>query len=479
MSNAIVTENALPGSSGWKFSNFSTTQIQVYADKTSLDPGQSINFYVSTQVAGTTYTIRIYRLGWYSGLGGCLKFTSATQTGTAQGYYDGSAIQNSSTTIYDATTHLVDAGWTSSYTWLVPGGSCTGVYIALFTDANGFQTSTNFVVRGTGTEDYAVIRGYSTDAAYNQWGAWSLYTSTKAYKVSLNRPGWGNGGSSNLYAYDLSAIRWLEQQGYDLGYLSCIDLHTTPNTLQGHKAYLSLGHDEYWTKEMRTAVENARDSGLGLGFLGADACYWQCRLEADVNSNANRTVTCYKVATSGGPALSTDPLYGTDNSRVTALWRDLFLNRPENVLLGIMFSDDYQPNNYPWVVDAQAASHYLANTNLTPGQSYGFDLVGYEWDNKQSGGPTNLQVIGTSPVTGVNGVGTANTTYYTANSGALVFAAGSLSFMWAMDSYRQYPTGTPIPIPGMQQLMVNIMADLIRPRSQAATAYNVFGVSHT
>ena len=481
MNNAIQTENTQAGSTGWKFSQIGTTQIQAYADKTSLDPGQQIKFYVSTQTAGTTYSITIYRIGYYGGAGGRVVATIPGLTGVAQGYYDGTAIQNSSTTIYDATTHLLDAGWSSSYTWTVPAGSCTGVYVAIFTDANGYQTSTNFVVRGTGNEEYVVVRGYTTDAAYNNWGAWSLYTSTKAYKVSFNRPYWGNGGSTNLYSYDIQAIHWLESQGYNLGYLSCLDLHTTPNTLQGHKAYISLGHDEYWTKEMRAAVETARDSGIGLAFLGADACYWQCRLENDAGGNANRTVTCYKVATSNGPALSTDPVHGTDNTRITALWRDPVLGRPENALMGIMFSDNVVDTNHngSWTVDSNAAPHYLAGTGLVPGQSYGFDLVGYEWDNnKLTGGPGNLQVIGTSPMTGVNGSGYSNTAYYVANSGALVFAVGSLCFMWAMESYRQYPTGTPVPIPGMQQLMVNVLADLIKTRSILNTAYNSFSVSH-
>ncbi len=481
MNNAIQIENALQGSTGWKFTQMATVQLQAYADKTSLDPGQSIKFFVSTQSAGTGYTISIYRIGWYGGAGGRLVASIPGQTGVAQGYYDGTAIQNSSTTIYDSTTHLLDAGWASSYTWTVPAGSCTGVYVAVFQDVNGYQTSVNFVVRGTGVEDYVVIRGYTTDAAYNQWGAWSLYTTTKAYKVSFNRPYWGNAGATNLYTFDIQAIHWLESQGYNLGYLSCIDLHTTPRVLQGHKAYLSLGHDEYWTKEMRAEVETARDSGIGLGFFGADACYWQCRLESDGAGNPNRTVTCYKVATSNGPALSTDPMYGVDNTRVTALWRDPVLARPENALMGIMFSDNVAStdNNGPWTVDANPAPRYLANTGLVPGQSYGADLVGYEWDNRSfAGGPGNLRVIGTSAMTGVNGAGYGNTAYYYANSGAFVFAVGSLCFMWAMESYRLYPRGNPQAIPGIQTLMANVMADLVKARTTPQLAYTQFGVGH-
>ena len=64
--NPIAKENAQQGSSGWRIpddlaANF---QIQAYASATSIAPGQSITFYVSTQNSGTTYRLDIYRLGW-------------------------------------------------------------------------------------------------------------------------------------------------------------------------------------------------------------------------------------------------------------------------------------------------------------------------------------------------------------------------------------------------------------------------------
>src|SRR5215472_15124600 len=54
-SNVIVRENALPGTSGWIIRNGkqATTQIQAYASATSVLPGQTLTFYVSTQKEGT------------------------------------------------------------------------------------------------------------------------------------------------------------------------------------------------------------------------------------------------------------------------------------------------------------------------------------------------------------------------------------------------------------------------------------------
>ena len=73
-------------------------------------------------------------------------------------------------------------------------------------------------------------------------------------------------------------VRWLEREGYDLSYCSNLDTHTNPGLLRPHKAWLSVGHDEYWSWEMRQHVEAARDAGGHLVFFSANSAYWQIRL---------------------------------------------------------------------------------------------------------------------------------------------------------------------------------------------------------
>ena len=479
--SAITTENLLPGTNMWQFNKLASTRMQAYADKTAYNPGDTVTFFVSVQVNGTLYNLNIYRLGWYRGTGGCLKYTNNGLTGVAQGVWDNSSqTLIGGSALIDSSTHLCDANYSASTTWVIPGGACTGVYMAQFTDANGYQCACTFVVRGSVTSDYVVSRGYTTDAAYNSWGGYSLYTNpTVGTKVSFNRPNLSNGGASNVLAYDLTAIHWLEMMGYDLAYISDIDLHTSgTNPLLMHKAYLSLGHDEYWTKEMRANVLAARDASVGLGFLGANAIYWQCRLENDAASNANRTVVCYKVTTAANN-LATDPLYGVDNTRVTTNWRDAVLNLPENALIGMMYSDNSNTGNFAWTVDSNAGSlGIVAGTGLTPGQSYGFDLVGYEWDRITNNGltPTGIQTIATSATVGVAGVGNSNTTLYQAASGAWVFATGSIGWMGALDPYRYNPQagGYPTVIQPMKQLMVNVMTKLLAAKTPTSVQYGSF-----
>ncbi len=89
-SQTIIRENALPGTTSWSIPKGlgATTEIQAYASTTSVLPGHTITFYVSTQNDGTAYSIDIYRLGWYGGAGGRLMTSRIRQIGQAQGYYD-------------------------------------------------------------------------------------------------------------------------------------------------------------------------------------------------------------------------------------------------------------------------------------------------------------------------------------------------------------------------------------------------------
>lgn len=509
MTNPIATENNQSGTSNWRISSIASTQIQIYADKLSCNPGDTINFYVSVQTGGTTYTLNIYRLGSYlNNPGGNLKSTVSGRTGVAQGYWDeaGLVLTNDTTAVIDSTTHRIEAGWTSTDSWAVPANACTGVYMAQATDANNFQTCCTFVVKGNATADYVYIRSDFTDYAYNYWGGYSLYespahlanpnaTNTPATKVSFDRPNNQFGGSGGLLGHEMAAIRWLEGQGYNLSYLSQVDVSTNPAQLLNYKAILLVGHTEYWTKEMRDGIEAAILAGVGLGNFAANTCYWQVRLEADSTSVANRTLTCYKVQSNGqtnvGPrssisALSNDPFYGVDNTRVTTIWRDPLLNRPESAILGPVYTEGnhyaaFETDNIAWIVDSNAGSNsLLAGTGLVAGQSYGIDGVGYEWDGGTSStSPSNLQIIGTTPTTNIsNQASTSNSTFYIHPSGARIFSAGAINWTNMLDTYRWFtPTQSGNRVaPEVQRFMMRVMDQLIVGKNPKS--FSVFSALH-
>jgi hypothetical protein len=488
-SNAITQENALPGTNDFQIPDGkgSSIQIQAYASATSVLPGQNLTFYVSTQKEGMHYLINIYRLGWYGGLGARLVTSISNQIGFAQGYYDPDRhlLFNCATCRVDTTTGLVEAGWLPSTTFTIPSNWVTGVYLAKFIDANDKQTYVPFVVKGNEHSLYIAVTSVTTYAAYNDWGGYSLYRAFgggdetvspqiaqlgRSVMVSFDRPYTRGFGSGDLLLFELDSIRWLERQGYDLSYISSVDLHENPAQLLQHHVYLSLGHDEYWSKEMRDGVELARNRGVSLAFLGADAAYWQIRFEPDSAGVPDRTIICYKVETNSHD-LSQDPFYGQDNTRVTSLWRDPVVNRPENALIGIMYSSLTQTQRgFPWKVDASAHSPLLDDTGLRAGQSYGCGLVGYEWDRvfPNEATPKGLQIIGTSLTVNDNKLpDISNTTYYVASSGAIVFASGSIYWAAALDNYRFRTSQIdvcdkqPSVVPGIQVLMSHVMDALL------------------
>lgn len=479
--HTIAEENQLPGTSDWLIpdAQAATTQIQAYAGATSVSPGQTLTFYVSTQAAGTTYTIQVYRLGWYDGAGGRLMATQHA-VGQAQGYYDWANLKlvGCTSCLIDPATKLIEARWQPSFSITIPANWITGLYEAKLTDANNMQTVVSFEVRGNLSSTYVAVIADNTTAAYNDWGGYSLYhgpdgsLSTRATKVSFDRPalGWRFGYGNGL-SYEIDAIRWLERQGYDVSYISSVDLHEHPEQLLNHRAYLSLGHDEYWSKEMRDGVEQARDAGIGLAFFGANVSFWQIRYAPDSQGTPDRTIICYKDA-------HLDPLLGVDNSRVTVEWRDPPVFRPENALVGIMYIDwTTPPKAFPWQVSANAPSDLLTGTGLQPGQQVGCNLVGYEWDGIFDNGatPQDLWVLGASHVIS-DGKQTevSNTTYYIATSGAMVFASGSIYWSYALDDLRVWDFPHPAPrvnadpcllhsaaVPQIQTLMALVMSQVI------------------
>ena len=60
--------------------------------------------------------------------------------------------------------------------------------------------------------------------------------------------------------WDYNMVRWVEREGYDVTYCTSLDTHARPSMLMRHKAWLSIGHDEYWSWAMRDHVESLRGS---------------------------------------------------------------------------------------------------------------------------------------------------------------------------------------------------------------------------
>jgi hypothetical protein len=82
----------------------------------------------------------------------------------------------------------------------------------------------------------------------------------------------------------------MEQQGYDVTYTSGIDTHTDPEGLLRTKGFISVGHDEYWTRQMFDHVTRARDAGVNLFFLSGNAVDGEVFLTTSSDERMNRVM---------------------------------------------------------------------------------------------------------------------------------------------------------------------------------------------
>ncbi len=432
--NPIIQENQKPGTNSWQMTKdttydvktFRSPVIESYAWKSSVVAGETLSFSVST--TQLLFTARIYRLGWYQGLGGRLLQTLSNQTGH---FYAMPAM--------DPQTGLVDPSWPEAFHIKIAPDWVTGIYIAKLTASDGTEAYAPFVVRSTQTGSFVFLHGDTTDQAYNPWGGKSLYdfnssNQHRAYKVSFNRPLTDQAGFGNLLYWEYPMIRWLEKSGYNLDYLSTVDVHNNPNSLKNHHGILIVGHSEYWSKEIRDHLEAAVNSGINIASFAADSGSWQVRFEASsstYNPQPDRILVCYKDKT-------LDPLLGKDNAHVTTAFRQPPLNRPEQSFFGSMSGAYFSnPSSYPWIV-TNASNWVFAGTGIKNGDSLP-GLVGYECDRVDAAYPTPgaVSVLSTSPVyTDDHFHRVCNSTIYVARSGARVFNAATFKWSWGLDAFN-------------------------------------------
>lgn len=131
--------------------------------------------------------------------------------------------------------------------------------------------------------------------------------------------------SSGWASYDSHFFRWAERCGYEIDLISQHELHFTPEILNDYDCVVLTGHDEYWTWEMRDAIDAyVEQDGHIARFAGN--FMWQTRLEDE----GHRQV-CYKYR-----ARTEDPVYkGGDITRATNSWEAPEIGRPGSATFGL------------------------------------------------------------------------------------------------------------------------------------------------
>ncbi|WP_352649171.1 N,N-dimethylformamidase beta subunit family domain-containing protein [Mesorhizobium sp. M0408] len=118
--------------------------------------------------------------------------------------------------------------------------------------------------------------------------------------------------------YDSHFFRFAERAGYDVDLASQNELQFSPEIPLDYDCVVFAGHDEYWTSEMRDAVDAFVDQGGRVARFAANFM-WQTRLEDE-----GRQQVCYKFR-----ARAEDPVYKSGNiTRATNSWEALEIGRP-------------------------------------------------------------------------------------------------------------------------------------------------------
>ncbi|MEU5882148.1 N,N-dimethylformamidase beta subunit family domain-containing protein [Spirillospora sp. NPDC047279] len=410
----VAAENARPGTPGWKIrKRGGTGEIEGYADRVSVLPGEGFRLFVSTTTPG--FRTEAFRVGWYGGAQARKVWESPRQAGTRQAFPK----------VSDR-NYTVTAPWRPSLT--VPtNGWPEGVYLLRLTADSGAQRYVPITLRSAdATGRLVLLNATTTWQAYNTWGGYNLYAGPSGYgdrsrAVSFDRP-YDKDGTGKYMAYEHPAIVLAEKTGLKLAYATDNDLHADGGLLRGARGLVTLGHDEYWSTAMRTNVTRARDGGVNVAFLGANAVNRHIRL-GPTRLGADRLVTCYKDA-------AEDPVAKTDPKESTQDWRLPPAPRPESDLIGIMYNCFPAAGSF---TVRRSGSWLFRGTGVRRGTAFP-GLIGPETDAINPAGPTPrpIEVLAHSRIDCGGVPMTAQATYYTTRSGSGVVATGTMRWVCAM-----------------------------------------------
>jgi N,N-dimethylformamidase beta subunit-like, C-terminal len=327
----------------------------------------------------------------------------------------------------------------------IPVADWRSSYYSVTVTSGDERADAFLVVRPDPTDPAPAILVLSTATwhAYNDWGGPSLYTG--GTRVSFERP-FANGflvkpepfgrmmerepdrdamgfrtwarplgisdwcGGAGWFTYERTFTRWAESNGFALDVATSQDLEEHPEVLDGHRLYLSVGHDEYWSWGMRDALDAFVAGGGNAAILSGNTSFWQVRFDAD-----RRGMTCFKYLA------DEDPVLGTANERLlTGCWPDRRIGRPEGSTFGLTFSRGGYSHYGLGATETSGAytvhrpEHWAFDgTGLAAGSEFGRDdlIVAYECDGcafetgpdglpaatHANGVPEGLEILASAP----------------------------------------------------------------------------------
>jgi hypothetical protein len=397
----------------WWYESATGEQLEIwaYAPRVSYLAGEPVAFHVHT--TAREFAVAIYRDG-----------------ATPRPVFERTQTQGSAhPTPPDC--YRVGCRWPETLTITDTNDWPPGGYIAVFTAAAGAETVRYehwfAVAPGHGDPTrLLLIAATSTWAAYNAWGGANHYEGIAgptgegaASTLSFERP-WSRGiatlpvgaprkvttvdvpigwvpryptiewahatgypkytASAGWATYERHFVRWAERHGYRVDVVTQHDLQYRREILGAYRCAVIVGHDEYWSWEMRDAIDGFVDAGGRVARLAGNFL-WQVRLE-----DGGRYQTCHKYT-----AHETDPLADDQacRTRLTSCWDDRVVRRPGAQTFGTTATRGLYAKCFAATPRASGGfvvyrpRHWtLDNTDLYYGDQFGADanIFGYEVD---------------------------------------------------------------------------------------------------
>ncbi|MFD9705627.1 N,N-dimethylformamidase beta subunit family domain-containing protein [Lentzea sp. NPDC059081] len=366
----------------------------------SVAPGQTLDVAVSTTF--DSFTASVLRLT------GPIEHGGATQVWSPRSFA--------------GRRHLLRSGyrangpaWPSAFSVTVPDDWQSGFHVVKLEGPHGLRQYIPFVVKPKQPRhDVALLLPYLTHNAYNHWGGHFQYSwepENRRRQISTRRP-FANAyveapGFIDVRFYgDLLLMKWFSDNNIAYDCYQDLDLHD-PSWLAQYKALVLATHPEYWTPEMRDAVETYLANGGRVIYTGGNSMYERVDYDASGGFVLHRHAQGHRW-----------------------LWRDQ--GRPESQVLGVAYDSYSYMDMHPYEVDADHP--FLEGTGLRVGDRFGetgynFAASGWEVDTRAGAGPEAPGVVRFAH--GVQHRG-AEMCVLPKPNGGWVFSAGSLCFNGAL-----------------------------------------------
>jgi hypothetical protein len=305
--NRIANENQREGTTEWQLNRvrinsgkYRTTLIEGYCSHQSVAAGETLRVFVSTDPA-RRFTLDLYRMGYYGGTGGRHVERYGPIEGKPQPTPDMGPLPG----------RLRECRWEPSIEIRIPDDWISGVYLGKLSTLPEsksepyWQSYVIFIVRDDRSADVLFQCSDNTWQTYNRWPVnESLYTHpdgahAPGVAVSFDRP-YGmycqifehplSIGSGEFLLWEFPLCYWLEQHGYDVTYGSNRDT-MQEEFVKRCRAFVSVGHDEYWDVRQYRAVERAIAAGTNALWLCGNSVFIVSPFSNSTSGRKDRVIT--------------------------------------------------------------------------------------------------------------------------------------------------------------------------------------------